>query len=152
MNTIVWVRDVCFWAFKPGLGPSALPIKEEEDEPGLDLAERSPWLRCAVCKAPVTRRAWRLAVAGKDAHVFFNPDGWLFELVCYSAAPGCRCAGKGISEFTWFPGYSWRVALCRKCRAHLGWEYANASGERFYGLIVETLIEDAEQGEGPLQA
>jgi hypothetical protein len=140
-----WLHPVSpLSALKPGLSPSALPVKEEQDHPGLELDEPGAWLRCAICKTPVTRRAWRLAVAGKDAHVFFNPDGWIFELVCFSAAPGCRCSGKGVLEFTWFPGYAWRPAHCRGCRAHLGWDYRNASGHRFFGLIVETLIEDPE--------
>ena len=55
-------------------------------------------------------------------------------------APGCRFEGEFTQEFTWFPGYAWRFAMCRQCLAHLGWEYRGAASG-FVGLIMTELRE-----------
>jgi hypothetical protein len=43
-------------------------------------------------------------------------------------------------EFTWFPGYGWRLALCAKCNTHLGWEFRGRDEHGFLGLILSALI------------
>jgi len=128
--------------------PEQAPEGEIEDvvEPDLDDAERSPALRCAACGFRVTRQAWRLAMEGRSSRVFFNPAGLIFELGCFSAAPGCACVGQPSQEFCWFPGYAWRVALCRNCATHLGWRYEGPA-DAFFGLILDALLDEAPPGE-----
>ena len=48
-------------------------------------------------------------------------------------APGAAPAGGASDEFTWFPGYSWRIALCRDCGRHMGWQFLG--DDDFFGLI-----------------
>lgn len=36
-------------------------------------------------------------------------------------------SGNPSSEFTFFPGYSWRAAKCEQCGAHLGWLFERVS-------------------------
>ena len=52
---------------------------------------------------------------------------------------GCFELGKATNEFTWFPGYAWRIAYCKSCQHHLGWSYYSNEAERFYGLILDYL-------------
>ena len=113
------------------------PVGQEKKQ-----EETSPLeaIYCKECGRVVTSRDRKIAVQGSHAHAFFNPSGIVFELGCYSLAPGCQRAGVATSDFTWFAGYVWRYALCRQCRSHLGWFFAK-SGHSFFGLIRANLIE-----------
>lgn len=119
----------------PGHGP----VLEDKDSSELDESGRSALL-CRTCGQPVTRLRDRIAVGGKHVHALFNPAGILFEVGCFGQAPGCRFEGEFTHAFTWFAGYAWRFAMCRRCAAHLGWEYRGADGG-FAGLIMAELRE-----------
>jgi hypothetical protein len=101
---------------------------------------------CRNCLATVCRPGDRAEYGGKHAHVFFNPSGLVFEIGCFARAPGCAATGQPTTEFTWFPGRAWQLALCRSCQAHLGWRYADTggSGSAFFGLILDRLEERAD--------
>ena len=90
-------------------------------------------LYCSVCGHLITRTRWRLMRKGDHEHTVFNPAGQLFQIACYSDAPGAAPAGGASDEFTWFPGYSWRIALCRDCGRHMGWQFLG--DDDFFGLI-----------------
>jgi hypothetical protein len=98
-------------------------------------------IRCAQCGHAVTSPRERIEVQGMHRHTFFNPYGIIFEIGCFRAAPGCGYAGPATEEFSWFPGYSWKVAVCNACLAHLGWQYSAPDRESFHGLVLDNLIE-----------
>lgn len=82
-------------------------------------------------------------MGGRHQHVFCNPHGVVFELEIYQQAPGCAAMGPDSTEFTWFPGYAWRVAVCRNCLQHLGWLFSGTAGQAaFWGLISGHLVEE----------
>ena len=95
---------------------------------------------CRACGGVVTGKDQKIQVSGSHSHTFFNPAGIVFELGCFHQAPGCLMIGGPSGEFTWFPDHLWRVALCRRCRIHLGWLFA-MEGNAFYGLILSKLRE-----------
>ncbi|MBL6958482.1 MAG: hypothetical protein ISR52_05830 [Rhodospirillales bacterium] len=106
---------------------------EEDGEVGVQ--DDDP-LYCAVCGNLATRERWRMAKDGSHEHTFFNPIGLTFLVLCFKEAPGCTTAGDATEEHTWFPGFSWRYALCRGCGEHLGWLYESRDGlTAFFGLI-----------------
>ena len=43
------------------------------------------------------------------------------------------------SDFTWFRGYDWQVAVCRGCSDHLGWFYSRRE-TGFWGLILDKMV------------
>ena len=88
----------------------------------------------------ITARSWRVAVAGSHRHVFANPHGHVFEIGCFAAAPGCAVVGSATSDFSWFPGMLWQVAVCVACGLHLGWRYARDDDSAFFGLILDRLL------------
>ncbi|THB64139.1 MAG: hypothetical protein D6E12_15495 [Desulfovibrio sp.] len=110
-----------------------------EQEP--DHGEKGVFLACHLCLNPITRQGNRIAVNGQHQHNFFNPHGLVFEIGCFSAAPGCVIQGAPSFEFTWFPGHAWQVALCSRCLNHLGWQFTGPGGSQFFGLIVGELVE-----------
>lgn len=94
-------------------------------------------LRCAACGNAVTVPAEATAIAGGHAHTCTNPAGVTFRIGCFTRAPGCDEAGEPTTEHSWFPGYRWRVAFCRRCGTHLGWAFSGPG--RFFGLILARL-------------
>lgn len=75
---------------------------------------------------------------GSHEHTFVNPGGFVHHIGCFAAAPGCAYLGSTESAFSWFPGWTWQIAACARCRAHVGWIYRNA-GAQFHGLILAAL-------------
>ena len=86
----------------------------------------------------MARRADAERRQGAHAHCFVNPHGQVFEIGCFARAPGCRALGPATTDWTWFPGWAWQVALCAACGRHLGWCYRRQGG-RFFGLILDRL-------------
>lgn len=98
-------------------------------------------LLCIGCRAEVTGDRARIDVAGAHRHRFFNPQRVHYAVACFAPAHGCRAVGGQTGRFTWFAGYSWSVALCRRCGMHLGWRFVSpGGGHRFFGLIESRLV------------
>ncbi len=116
---------------EPDKRPDAAP---EEDT---QAARR---VLCRECLHPITREQDRTEVHGAHQHTFANPSGIVFTIGCFQFADGCGAAGSPSEEFTWFRGFSWRVAVCTACLAHLGWLFSTSSGAAFWGLILDHLI------------
>jgi hypothetical protein len=97
-------------------------------------------LVCAACGRRITSPSARTARSGRHAHTFANPHGFVFHIGCFTTAPGCRAASGPSTDFAWFPGFAWQVAVCRGCGEHLGWLFRSAE-EAFCGLILDRLVE-----------
>jgi hypothetical protein len=97
---------------------------------------------CRVCQARITTQEHSVSINGRHLHAFFNPAGIAFEIRCFRSAAGTVGQGPMSSDFTWFPGYSWQIALCSVCQVHLGWRFVDTTASHhFYGLIVSRLFE-----------
>lgn len=123
-----------------------IPLPEYRGEQRADIEEEKEKkeetaILCAQCRHSITSPRERIDVQGMHCHTFFNPYGIIFEIGCFRAAPGCRYAGPATGEFSWFPGYSWVVAVCSACGSHLGWLYSAPDKDGFHGLILDNLIE-----------
>jgi hypothetical protein len=116
---------------------------EQSDKNDLQETAGDDRLFCAQCHATLTRQ--RFAIERRDAHqhTVFNPAGHVFTLLCFVHAPGAGMLGKPSTQFSWFPDYSWRIALCIECGTHIGWEFTGA--DTFYGLIKPALIKSPDQ-------
>jgi len=122
-----------------------LLFREEETVVDVDTADRGQEeeqpekaLFCSACGHLITYENQAVEMNGSHHHTFFNPAGIVYEIRCFSSAQGCLVYGESSSEFTWFAGYSWCLALCAGCHSHMGWSFS--SGEAgFYGLIGRKL-------------
>lgn len=101
--------------------------------------KRASKLLCAACKHRVTAEEERIDVQGAHYHVCTNPLGVVYDIACFRSAEGCLPIGDATMEFTWFSGYTWRIAMCAKCQNHLGWRFESGT-DSFYGLIRSQLI------------
>ena len=120
---------------KTGSGSGVLALEETDDEQGQEKV-----LRCRACDFSITTPKQRCSRDGKHQHTFFNPAGVVYEIGCFSDASGCLLYGSPSPEFTWFTGYLWQVAYCKKCLEHLGW-YFSSAGSGFFGLRLNCLRE-----------
>ena len=118
--------------------PASPGVPQAAEDPAVGVVA-SPDLLCAQCLHPITAEAWRMAVAGSHRHVFANPGGLVFEIGCFSSAPGCAALGPPTPDFSWFSGTLWQVAVCAACGLHLGWRYEQATSGLFFGLILDRL-------------
>ncbi|MCG8550796.1 MAG: cereblon family protein [Desulfobacterales bacterium] len=102
-----------------------------------------PVILCKNCNAVVTKPEFAVRTGQGFSQAFANPAGHIFEIGCFSQAPGCSPGSGRSNEFTWYPGYDWRIGICRNCMFHLGWIFLpveHGSGSKFYGLILDHLV------------
>lgn len=92
---------------------------------------------CATCAHTITTVEARISVLDGHEHRFMNPAGLLFHIGCFAEAPGCLVIGPPSDEYPWFPGHSWRLALCAACAQHLGWHFQPRGGSGFFGLCLD---------------
>jgi hypothetical protein len=141
----------CRWPhpIMPNLGlyllrPDPKPGKGKVD-PGVapqdkTLTATTDAIICRQCLNVVTSPAESRVIDGAHTHTFANPEGIVYEIACYRDAWGCGYVGPASSEFTWFAGYRWRIAVCANCLTHLGWRFASPDGHFFHGLISSRII------------
>ncbi len=108
------------------------PKQKEEEEPAKEVL-------CRFCRYRISEPKYVIPVNGSTKHIFANPHGLVFEIICVKEAPGCSISAGSSTEFTWFPGHRWHVALCRSCMNHIGWFFVSDT-HAFYGLILDRLI------------
>ena len=107
-----------------------------------------PAILCRHCLHPITLPANGVEISGRHFHTFFNPAGIVFQIACFSQAPGCRLHGQPTATFSWFAGYLWNLALCDNCLEQLGWFYQALDTAGFFGLIRDRLVSGAVDNPG----
>ncbi|XP_072243377.1 uncharacterized protein [Leuresthes tenuis] len=63
-------------------------------------------------------------VGGRRVNVqlFENPHGHQFEVITFRKADVTK-HWPADRHFSWFPGFSWTIATCPRCKTHLGWAF-----------------------------
>jgi len=112
----------------------SLPDEEQRTKEESD----KKWVRCRNCNYKIALLSDKIIINNADTHIFENPGGIFFRVVCFSSAPGSINISDYTDEDTWFSGYLWSISLCRSCNNHIGWNYNSGSSE-FYGLIADRL-------------
>jgi hypothetical protein len=118
---------------------NGMPAGMVEDETKAETLEQEEHIRCRQCRNIIASPEDRITVQGAHRHTFANPHGIVFEIGCFKAVKGCGHVGEPSDEFSWFAGYSWRVAVCFICLTHLGWRFTAHEKESFHGLIIDRL-------------
>ena len=116
------------------------PEDKTEDKTDVEISDDDQHILCRQCLLIITRETERIAVNGTHQHACANPHGIVFEIGCFRSAVGCRHVGPSSNEWSWFPGFNWKIAVCHRCLIHLGWFFARSTPDRFYGFILNRLI------------
>ena len=98
---------------------------------------------CSNCSNVITTPESIISVDDEHEHAFTNPDGFTYEIGCFSDAEGCLVIGEPTDENTWFKGFSWSYSTCSGCNIHIGWYYENDK-EGFFGLILDLLVDSGD--------
>jgi hypothetical protein len=112
---------------------SAEPDSIQAEEPAIEKK-----ILCRNCHSHITDKNEEISINESDYHLFKNPAGIYFRVVCFQNAKGCIIISDYTEMYTWFEGYSWAIALCSTCHSHLGWHYISLE-RTFYGLIADRL-------------
>lgn len=86
--------------------------------------------------------------------LFENPQGYQFEVMTFTRADVAK-HWPADKHFSWYPGYSWAIATCRRCHTHLGWAFQpndwpktvtekefEQSENTFFALITNRLLRE----------
>lgn len=119
------------------------PFTDDEADPG--LSDEREYILCARCRRVITTSSDRIDVNGAHVHTFANPHGIVFEIGCFQTAMGCAYQGPVTNDFSWFKGYSWKIACCGTCMTHLGWLFVSIGESGFHGLILDRLVESRQK-------
>ncbi|KAF6733912.1 Protein cereblon [Oryzias melastigma] len=87
-----------------------------------------------------------------NVQLFENPHGVQFEVVTFRKADVTK-HWPADKRFSWYPGFSWTVATCPRCRSHVGWAFQptewtdtitkhkfEESGNTFVALITHQIL------------
>ncbi|GBG00324.1 hypothetical protein Rsub_13032 [Raphidocelis subcapitata] len=99
----------------------------------LSLLERADRVACAGCRSVLASSRDLFGSTGDGAGgAFVNPHGHVHDLVTFkSVTPrAVTLHGQPTAEFSWFPGYTWQIAVCAHCGEHLGWRFALEHAEQ----------------------
>jgi hypothetical protein len=129
-------KKLPLWTLKsPDKKPSSgIKIKTEKK---FGLREEN-CIVCINCGNIITSPECIILVNGHHTHTFSNPEGFIYDIGCFSLAEGCVVYGEPTLDHTWFDGFSWSFSTCSSCLVHLGWYYERKD-EIFFGLILDLL-------------
>ena len=83
-------------------------------------------LSCSSCSAPLGALASLVAMSDEGAGgAYCNPAGLVHDVLTVGEVfpNAVALEGEPSAEFSWFPGFAWTVAVCVRCRQHLGWQF-----------------------------
>lgn len=138
-----WCSTHTALALRPGSKPKRKHSTGHQSQTENDTLpeEEELWIACRSCHQLLTRPSHRVAVHGSHQHTFANPGGVVFEIGCFRSVKGCQLTGPPSTDFTWFSGHSWQIAICSACQTHLGWLFKSQNDGPFFGLILDRLTE-----------
>ena len=134
--------DLADISFRTELKQSPLSEKAPLETGAIDKNESDhsdDWYVCRQCGNRITPLNYQVTIQGSSRHIFANPSGIIFEILCFSQAGGYTFSGSSSKDFAWFAGFSWRIVLCIRCINHLGWYFSSQHGGHFFGLITSRL-------------
>ncbi|XP_055587816.1 protein cereblon-like [Uranotaenia lowii] len=101
---------------------------------------------CKKCDRRIANYADMFAMSKQGvSSSYCNPSGFVHEtLTVYrTVVRTVRTSTKPSTDFSWFPGYSWQIAICNACNNHVGWKFiATRRGykpKKFYGLCGKSI-------------
>lgn len=118
---------------------------------GSDDSSRRGRYHCARCGAFLAPAGAILPVNGSDRHSFVNPSGVRCNFITFGETENVGSSAEIYEEYSWFPGYGWRFAMCTICGIHLGWRFdpLDTAGEAdsFHGLLIDALKHETKDEE-----
>ncbi|XP_015519309.1 uncharacterized protein [Neodiprion pinetum] len=87
-----------------------------------------------------------------EVQLLSNPLGIQFYVFTTSSAKCVSIGENWHNDFSWFPGYAWKLCFCSQCGSHVGWMFeplktatedrSLPSAEGFYALVLDSVISE----------
>ncbi|XP_014241900.1 protein cereblon isoform X2 [Cimex lectularius] len=100
---------------------------------------------CQSCKVQIglQQDVFAMSTEGTQS-TYVNPEGFLHDILTFLHAQNVALTSLPSSQFSWFPGYAWSIAVCSSCHRHIGWQFTSLSPrlkpKKFWGLTRHSLI------------
>ncbi len=111
-----------------------------------DKKEQKPYV-CSQCRTEITHSEALIPLNGARDHSFVNPVGVRCNFMTFNHCENVIVHDEIYLQHSWFPGYGWRIVICRACLQHLGWKYdavtAKALPSTFFGLLIDAIEQDS---------
>ncbi|WAR25543.1 CRBN-like protein [Mya arenaria] len=110
----------------------------------LGIMEKCSVLCCHRCTREVTSMSsmFSMSVSG-PLSAYVNPGGHVHETVTVHHVKNLSLYGRPSTEHSWFPGYAWTIAQCKRCSNHMGWKFTatrkDLQPQKFWGLCRTSL-------------
>ena len=115
-----------FGVFSDVAGEGKNEGKDEKADEKKKGGRESICLSCSSCSAPLSALASLVAMSDEGAGgAYCNPAGLVHDVLTVGEGfpNAVALEGEPSAEFSWFPGFAWTVAVCVRCRQHLGWQF-----------------------------
>lgn len=106
---------------------------------------------CKRCRTRIASYSDIFAMARGNVNAnYCNPAGYIHETLTVHKTidDSARIVDRPSTEFSWFPGYAWQIAVCKKCSSHIGWKFIalekNLKPKTFFGLSCKSLVVSPE--------
>ncbi|XP_020297490.1 protein cereblon isoform X3 [Pseudomyrmex gracilis] len=100
---------------------------------------------CVNCESLIGRQSHMFPMNKEGPQgTYVNPGGVIHETITFYHVQGVILNSSPPStDFSWFPGYAWTIAICKCCREHVGWKFTATESDlrpkEFWGLTRRSL-------------
>lgn len=115
-------------------------------------------LCCAHCEVALVGKGALFSVPGAEGTVgaYSNPAGVVHQMLTVREVldeeENVALEGPIETEGSWFEGYAWTIAYCRRCSLHLGWLFTccevnreeSTNLPRFWGIRRQALVDELQ--------
>lgn len=106
------------------------------------------FFECQRCSSQIASYSDIFAMAKGNLNAnYCNPAGYIHETLTVHKTiheEALRIVDRPSSEFSWFPGYAWQIAVCKECSGHIGWKFTaltkHLKPKSFFGLSCKSLV------------
>ncbi|XP_078339772.1 protein cereblon-like [Crassostrea virginica] len=118
----------------------------------LSIVQKCSTLCCKECNTNIANKneVFSLSIEG-PLGAYVNPQGYVHETMTVYKAQNLNLIGRPTKEHSWFPGYAWTIAQCRRCAFHIGWKFTatrkDLTPQKFYGLTRASVMPGLHQTE-----
>jgi cereblon len=85
------------------------------------------YFKCKRCNNSIACYGDIFAMAKGNVNAnYCNPAGYIHETLTVQKTieNALQMVDRPSTDFSWFPGYSWQIAICSKCSTHVGWKFS----------------------------
>uniref|UniRef100_A0ACD5W3E1 Uncharacterized protein n=1 Tax=Avena sativa TaxID=4498 RepID=A0ACD5W3E1_AVESA len=106
-------------------------------------------IRCKNCLALIARRSDKVVMSSDDpVGAYVKPYDSAQEVIAVHNASGLALHGNPSKDHSWFPGYTWTIALCAACESNIGWLFRadkrNLLPKSFWGIRSSRISDDTQ--------